>query len=76
MGVISNFSALFRARLHIGYVAFPYAILGFVLHWALFGFDLDVFIRDEGSFFRFLISILIAFIYMPYLFIINDFFDS
>jgi 4-hydroxybenzoate polyprenyltransferase len=76
MGVFTNVSALFRARLHIGYVAFPYAVLGFVLHWALFSFDLGLFIRDEGSFFRLLISILIAFIYMPYLFVINDFFDA
>ena len=62
--------------MHIGYIAFLYAVIGFVLHWSLFGFDISIFSRDDGSFLRFLLSIAIAFIYMPYLFVINDYFDA
>lgn len=76
MSEISNVSALFRARLHIGYIAFPYAILGFFLHWSLYGFNLELMSKDPGSFYRIIVSVVISFIYMPYLFVINDYFDA
>jgi 4-hydroxybenzoate polyprenyltransferase len=77
MGIITSVSAIFRARLHIGYIAFPYAVLGFFLHWSIYNFDLNYLLEnDPNSLIRVLLAILIAFIYMPYLFIINDYFDS
>lgn len=77
MSVFSTISALFRARLHIGYLAVPYALLGFFVNWAIHNFSLNlVFTIDSGSVLRILISCLIAFIYMPYLFVINDYFDA
>ena len=77
MGILSTISALFRARIHIGYLAIPYALLGFFVNWSLHNFSINtIFQEDPGSLIRILISCLIAFIYMPYLFVINDYFDA
>lgn len=77
MGIITTVSALFRARLHIGYLAIPYTLLGFFINWSLHDFSINILLQnDPKSFIRILISCLIAFIYMPYLFIINDYFDA
>ena len=77
MGFLSTVTALFRARIHIGYLAVPYALLGFFVNWGLHDFTIDTILKtDPGSIFRIIISCLIAFIYMPYLFVINDFFDA
>lgn len=77
MGILSTLSALFRARIHIGYLAVPYALLGFFVNWGLHNFSLDTIFKDDpNSILRILLSCLIAFIYMPYLFIINDYFDA
>lgn len=77
MGVFSTVSALFRARLHIGYLAVPYALLGFFINWSLHDFSIDILLQqDPQSFVRIIYSCIIAFIYMPYLFVINDYFDA
>ena len=85
MGILSTVSALFRARLHIGYLAIPYVLFGFFINWSLHSFNIDmIFKTDTGCtvsvcgspFLRILFSSLIAFIYMPYLFVINDYFDA
>ncbi len=77
MGILSTISALFRARIHIGYLAVPYALLGFFVNWGIHNFSLDTILnQDQGAILRILVSCLIAFIYMPYLFVINDYFDA
>ncbi len=77
MSIITKISTLFRARIHIGYLAVPYALLGFFVNWAIHDFSLNTILRqDPNSIYRILISCIIAFIYMPYLFIINDYFDA
>jgi len=77
MGIITTVSKLFRARIHIGYLAVPYALLGFFVNWSLHNFNIaDLLNRDPNSFLRIILSCLIAFIYMPYLFVINDYFDA
>lgn len=84
MGILSTVSALFRARLHIGYLAIPYVLFGFFINWSLHSFNIDmIFKPDTGEsilygspVLRILYSSLIAFIYMAYLFVINDYFDA
>lgn len=77
MGIISTITALFRARIHIGYLAVPYALLGFFVNWAIHDFSINTILKqDPNSIYRILISCIIAFIYMPYLFVINDYFDA
>ena len=73
MGILSAVSKLFKARLHIGYLAVPYTLLGFFVNWALHNFSFtDLLSNDPNSFIRIILSCLIAFIYMPYLFLIES----
>ena len=77
MKFFSTVSTLFRARLHIGYLAVPYVLLGFFVNWSLHSFSVDDLVTlNPRAFFNIIISSLIALIYMPYLFVINDYFDS
>ncbi|MHA1990917.1 MAG: UbiA family prenyltransferase [Candidatus Hodarchaeales archaeon] len=71
---VSLFTKFFRARLNIGYVAVPYVILGFLLHWSIQGFEFQFI--TEGAWWRFIFASIIAFTYMPYVFVINDYFDA
>lgn len=75
---ISYYSKFFRARLHIGYIAIPYTILGFSIHWALTGFDFEIlFLLDQSAaWWRFIFASIIGFFYMPFVFMINDYFDA
>ncbi|MHA2363695.1 MAG: UbiA family prenyltransferase [Candidatus Hodarchaeales archaeon] len=75
---MSFYSKFFRARLHIGYLAFPYALFGFGAHWALLEFNLDILFKldQSAAWWRFIFASIIAFFYMPFLFIINDYFDA
>jgi 4-hydroxybenzoate polyprenyltransferase len=70
----SLFTRFFKARLNIGYVAVPYVILGFLLHWSIQGFEFQFI--TEGAWWRFIFASIIAFTYMPYVFVINDYFDA
>ena len=71
---ISILTKFFKARLNIGYIAIPYSILGFMLHWSLQGFKFALFAHD--AWWRFLCASIIAFTYMPYVFVINDYYDA
>ena len=74
---ISFYTKFLKARLHIGYIAYPYTLLGFLLHWSLLSFNLQAIFADNGAnFLRFLYATVLSFLYLPYVFIINDYFDA
>ncbi|HKZ41848.1 MAG TPA: hypothetical protein VJ044_12860, partial [Candidatus Hodarchaeales archaeon] len=70
----SFFGSFFRARLHIGYIAYPYLIFGFLVHWSLLGFQPEE--LSKSAWWRFSLGSLIAFLYTPFIFIVNDYFDA
>ena len=74
---ISFYNQFLKARLHIGYIAYPYTILGFLLHWSLLSFNPQPLLADNGAnFLRFLYATILSFLYLPYVFIVNDYFDA
>ena len=63
-----------KLRLHAGLGAIFYVIFGFIMYWASFGLDPSVLTQE--IIIRFMLLSFMAFLIMPFYFIVNDYFDA